>query len=158
MTEPSGGVEPLLGETNLGDAPARLALVARPRDIVSGWATVELDRAEEEVAGLLGLAVPVLATAVEDDRVLGARCRLLRADARRILLLEPSTEGRLAAALARRGEGFTVRYLLADAGASERARRSGFTLTSSGRGPFGSERLVVGGPRSGPFLVVAALD
>ncbi|MBI3746330.1 MAG: hypothetical protein HY264_07380 [Chloroflexi bacterium] len=158
MTHPGDGVEPLLGARALGDAPDRLALAAGPHQIVSGWATVELDRAEEEVAGLLGLDEPVRASAVDDDRVLGARCRLLQAGTTSVLLMEPSTEGRLAAALARRGEGFTVRYLLVDGGAPERARRAGFMLTSAGRGPFGGERLVVDGPRSGPFLVLAGLD
>ena len=91
--------------------------------------------------------------------MLGARCRLLRfGDDREIVLLEPSTEGRLAAALARYGEGSLALYLLVDGGAPERARRAGFTLTSLGRGPFGPERLVIAGPRDGPFLILAGLD
>jgi hypothetical protein len=149
---------PLLGEGALGDAVARLAAAARPLRTIDGWATVELDRAQEEVTDILvALGEPEVAV-VADDRVLGARCRLLRfEEAREVLLLEPSTEGRLAAALVRHGEGFVARYLIADVGAVERVRRAGFTLTSAGHGPFGSQRLVVG-PRSGPFVVVAGPD
>ena len=158
MTDLGAPEDRLLGEDALGDASARLTAAVGPRDVVSGWATVELDRAQEEVAGTLAGSEPATVERVADDRVLGARCRLLRAGGRAVLLLEPSTEGRLAAALARRGEGFVVRYLLADAGAAARARRAGFTLTSAGHGPFGSERLVVTAPRSGPFLVIAGLD
>ena len=110
------------------------------------------------MALVAGREVP-LASPVADDRVLGARCRLLRFDdGRVILLLEPSTEGRLAAALVRHGEGFAVRYLLVDIGALDRARQAGFTLSSGGHGPFGTQRLVLTGPRSGPFLVLAGLD
>jgi hypothetical protein len=159
--EPAGqaGREPLLGEASLGDAPARLEPALAPRLVVDGWATVELDRAEEEVgAALAALGVAEVST-LPDARVLGARCRLLRfGDVRSVLLLEPSMEGRLAAGLARHGEGLLARYHLADAGATERARRAGFTLASAGHGPFGLERLVLAGPRSGPFLVVAGLD
>lgn len=155
----SPGRDPLLGEEGLGDAPVRLETAIAPRQVVDGWATVELDRAEEEVAAALaGLGAPEAST-VPDARVLGARCRLLRfGEARSVLLLEPSMEGRLAAGLARHGEGLLVRYLLADGGAIERARRAGFTLSSAGHGPFGPERLVIAGPRSGPFLLVAGLD
>ena len=65
--------------------------------------------------------------------MLGARCRLLHfSEGRDVVLLEPSTEGRLAAALARYGEGILALYLLVDAGAPERARRAGFTLSSAG--------------------------
>ena len=151
--------EPLLGQENLGIGLARLEATVAPHLVVDGWATVELDRAEEEVAAALaGLGEPEVST-VPDARVLGARCRLLRfGEARSVLLLEPSLEGRLAAALARHGEGLLARYLLADAGAPERARRAGFSLSSEGRGPFGRERLVIAGPRSGPFLLVAGLD
>jgi hypothetical protein len=154
-----GDREPLLGQEGLGDAPARLEPALAPRLVVDGWATVELDRAEEEVTAALAALGPPEVSTVPDARVLGARCRLLRfGEERSVLLLEPSMEGRLAAGLARHGEGLLARYLLADSGATERARRAGFTLSSEGHGPFGPERLVIVGPRSGPFLVVAGLD
>ena len=158
MTDLPGDARDLVGEAVLGDAPARLGAAVRPRAVILGWATVELDRAAEEVGGLVEAADRAVAEPLPDDRVLGARCRRLRFGETAVLLLEPSTEGRLAASLARRGEGFTVRYLLADRGAIDRARQAGFTLTSAGHGPFGIERLVVVGPRSGPFLILAGLD
>ena len=63
-----------------------------------GWATVELDRAARE----LGIAVAEAAA----DPALGAACRsAVLADGTVLVLLEPSTEGRLAGTLARLGEG-----------------------------------------------------
>lgn len=151
--------ERLLGGEALGDAVTRLRLAAAPRKVLGGWATVELDRAEVQVAAALSALGPSRIERAPDDRVLGARCRLLRAgQEREVLLLEPSTEGRLAAALARHGEGSVALYLVVDAGAPERARRAGFRLTAEGRGPFGRERLAIVGPRDGPFLVLAGLD
>jgi hypothetical protein len=154
-------LEQLLGADDIGDALDRVRAAVEPRRVVGGWATVELDRAEVEVAAALagrpGLGEP-RAEPAPDERLLGARCRLLRfPGGREILLLEPSTEGRLAAALARRGEGSVALYLFVDAGAVERARRAGFRLSSLGRGPFGPERLVLAGRRWGPFLLLAGL-
>lgn len=149
----------LLGDDALGDALPRLRAATAPNGEILGWATVELDRAEAEVRTRVGGGRLPRVEPAPDERVLGARCRRLIVPGRPdVLLLEPSTEGRLAAALARYGEGFTVLYLLADAGAPERVRRAGFTLTAEGRGPFGPERLVLAGPRFGPFLVLAGLD
>jgi hypothetical protein len=154
----TGNPDELLGGEGLGDALLRLEAIVEPRRKVGGWATVELDRAEVEVAALAGGGDHRVEPA-DDERVLGARCRLLRfSDDRDIVLLEPSTEGRLAAGLARYGEGSLALYLLVDGGAPERARRAGFTLASLGRGPFGPERLVIAGARYGPFLVLAGLD
>jgi hypothetical protein len=155
--------ERLLGGEALGDALPRLWTAVEPRRAVGGWATVELDRAEEEVRATLATAHEDLRYAriedAPDERVLGARCRLLRYGGDRdMLLLEPSTEGRLAAALARHGEGSLALYLVVDAGAPERARRAGFRLSSAGSGPLGQERLIVVGPASGPFLLLAGLD
>ena len=148
----------LLGSEALGDATARLVQAVEPLRIVTGWATVELDRAEAEVAALLGLATGVTLTEAAPDLVLGARCRILRSADTEIVLLEPSTEGRLAAGLARHGEGSLVAYLLVTAAAPERARRARFQLSNEGAGPFGRERLVRSVPRWGPFLVLAGLD
>ncbi|HEX5589096.1 MAG TPA: hypothetical protein VFX65_02255 [Candidatus Limnocylindrales bacterium] len=154
--------ERLLGAEALGDALERLWAAVSPRKAVGGWGTVELDRAEVEVAAALAerhdLRDPRVKDA-PDERLLGARCRLLRYDGDRdMLLLEPSTEGRLAAALARHGEGSLALYLVVDAGAADRARKAGFTVGSAGAGPLGPERLVVAGPRDGPFLLLAGLD
>jgi hypothetical protein len=130
---------------------------------VVGWATVELDRAEVEVGGSaeFGSALgrgPVTSSDVPPDRTLGAACRILRsAEGLEVVLLEPSTEGLLAAGLARHGEGSLVAYLLSDRGAVERARRGGFTVASERDGPFGRQRLVLAGQRDGPFLVLVGL-
>ena len=73
-----------------------------------GWATVELDRAARELqgAGPFGTALR--------DVVLGASARRSPIGKERrptIALLEPDTEGLLAAALARFGEGVLAIYL-----------------------------------------------
>ncbi len=145
----------LLGARDLGDAFERLALAVEPRTIVVGWATVELDRAELEVPTAFPAMRSATPEAAPEERLLGARCRRLGFDSGRgVVLLEPSTEGRLAAALARHGEGPLVAYLIGDASSTERARRAGFTVTGEHPGPLGRERLVIVGRRDGPFAVV----
>jgi len=153
-------LEPLLGGDELGEVDARLRAAVEPHRIVLGWATVELDRAQDEVGtALLGQGVPgaPVPEPAPDDEILGARCRLLRhalGDAEAAVLLEPLTEGRLAAALARRGEGGIARYLRVGSDAPDRAVRAGFSLSLPGGGPLGAQRLVLGGPRWGPFLLL----
>jgi hypothetical protein len=127
---------------------------------VRGWATVELDRAEREVVEARGWPA---AEAAANDIPLGAFTRVARSPDGRdmIVLLEPSTEGRLAASLARHGEGFLVDYLLVNEGldeAVELVRQEGLTLSSATSGPFGPERLVASSPRWGPHVIVAARD
>ena len=170
----------LHGGAALIAAIARLRDAVQPRSEVGGWATVELDRTEASFGAVSGpsgsVAFPATGAApgsardelrdarndLRDelrDELLGALARVIRTtDQRDVVLLEPFTEGRLAAALARHGEGFAVLYLIADAEALVRARAAGFVLSSVGLGPFGSQRLVVEGPRWGPFLVLAGLD
>jgi hypothetical protein len=152
----------LLGDGALRDTLERLRDATNPRLVVPGWATVELSRAEEEVGPALGATGGPgtwVSRQAPDERALGARCRVLRGpDGREVVLLEPSTEGLLAAALARYGEGSLAHYLLVESGAPERARGAGFRLGSRHQGPFGPERLVVAGPRWGPFLLLAGLD
>ncbi len=82
------------------------------RPIALGWATVDLDRAAAELAAELGLAVAAFLPAA-DSIVLGARCRVadgVLPGGARLAILEPRTEGRLAAALARHGEGPSVTW------------------------------------------------
>lgn len=138
--------------------------------IAVGWATVDLDRAATELAPLLDPG-----TAFEDaaDSVLlGARCRVGRASrmerpdgATMVILLEPRTEGRLAATLARHGEGWCATWEIADAvigdapGAYRDPGRDPGALATSARraGPLGEERLLSDGPASGPHrLLVSA--
>ncbi len=148
----------LVAADGLGATLARIVAVARPTRAVGGWATVELDRAEREVAATLrGGADPggdASVVAVDEDDALGARCRLVRTGAHEAVLLEPSTEGLLARALARHGEGWLAAYLLADAAAPDRLRAAGLSLSREAAGPLGPERLIVAGPRSGPFVIV----
>ena len=174
----------LHGGAALIAAIARLRDAVQPRSEVGGWATVELDRTEASFEAAAGpsesVAFPATGAApggardefrdarndlgdeLRDelrDELLGALARVIRTtDQRDVVLLEPFTEGRLAAALARHGEGFAVLYLIADTEALVRARAAGFVLSSVGLGPFGPQRLVVEGPRWGPFLVIAGLD
>jgi hypothetical protein len=128
---------------------------------VTGWATVELDRAERD--GPAGFA-PGRSTTVKDvpdDLLLGARCRLvgLGPGERELLLLEPATEGRIAASLARFGEGPVVLYLILaqeEFGQLVRAAGpAGLVLSTEAPGPFGPQRLVVGGSPWGAHLCVA---
>lgn len=153
----------LLGAGAIGDAVDRLAAAIEPRRTIAGWATVELDRAEVEVVAALdrrhGRGRSPVVEAAPDDVILGARCRVIQdAGDLDVVLLEPSTEGRIAAALVRHGEGTVVRYLVTDAGAPERARKAGFAISAPAPGPLGAQRLVLGGPRDGPFLVLAGLS
>jgi hypothetical protein len=114
-----------------------------------GWATVELDRAASELAGELGIP-PTAFVAAFDSEILGARCRVAEAalpDGVSLAILEPASEGRIAATLARLGEGPAVVWLAVDddivAGAS-----------AARPGPFGPERLVLGGPVHGPHRLL----
>ena len=113
-----------------------------------GWATVEHERAmgqlDEALAGAPGAPG---ATGVDAERwrpmprdaALGASAQVrgLGAGIPALVVLEPDSEGRLAASLARFGEGVAVVYL--------------GTLAAGG---FGGGRLVRGGPAWGPHVVV----
>jgi hypothetical protein len=119
------------------------------RPIALGWATVDLDRAAAELASELGLDVAAFLPA-PDSIVLGALCRVaggVLPGGVRLAILEPRTEGRLAAALARHGEGPLATW----ARSSDGPRRRSETVRP---GPFGPERLQPGGPPRGPFLLI----
>ena len=89
----------LAGLAGLGDP------TDAPRLVGIGWATVDIERT---VAGLPGVDV----RAAADDELLGARAWRTSSGPVALVLLEPNTEGRLAAALARRGEGIAALYLV----------------------------------------------
>ena len=140
---------------------ARVEGVLGPVDgLAVGWATVDLDRAAAEASpGRSTVPLP-------DDDLLGARCLAAEAPAHEptadtpaLVLLEPSTEGRLAASLARHGEGPIAVYLLVPARTIDRLRvvapASGVHLSRPAAGPFGRAVLVLDGPPSGPHLIVA---
>lgn len=128
---------------------------------VPGWATVELDRAERDIAADLAWPEPTDVRDVADDVLLGARCRLLTFEPadRELVLLEPATEGRIAASLARFGEGPVVLYLiLAEEQFGQLVRAAGpagLVLSTEAAGPFGPQRLVMGGSPWGAHLCVA---
>lgn len=113
--------------------PPRLPDV--PSDTIAiGWACVELERAQRELASLVADGLPFRDAPA--SVALGARCVVGRTgpspDALRIVLLEPATEGRLAAYLARHGEGWAARWTATADGSI------GLTLRS---GPLGPERV-----------------
>jgi hypothetical protein len=122
------------------------------RIIAVGWATVDLDRAISEVLRDLELPLDAFTEAIGSS-ALGARGRIARAaldDGTAVAILEPTTEGRLAAILARHGEGPAAVWLVAQGEAIGDVR-----LDRSG--PFGPERVVPGGllERVVRFLVLA---
>ena len=127
-----------------GRGEADLARVA-----AIGWATVDLERAaaafrEPQLAG-------VGFEPVGDDILLGAHVLVARpAGEPAVVLLEPSTEGRLAAFLARHGEGPAAVWLHGRADVAE----EGATRLEAA-GPFGPQRLLTGSS-VGPFVIVIA--
>ena len=126
-----------------------------PETLAPIWATVELERA------LLDLDQPLerVATA-SDDPHLGARVVIIDigdAGADRLVVAEPSTEGRLAAALARHGERTVGRYVAVAAeltSIARRAARAGVSISRPAAGPFGQQVLVLAGPVGGPYLIL----
>jgi hypothetical protein len=130
-------------------ALAILAGPAAPPRSVLGWGTVDAER----------LAATWSATlrALPADEQLGARAWLiadgLPAEAgERTILLEPSTEGRLAATLARFGEGPAALYVRTPL-APRALRAAGLVLATARAGPLGRQALVVDEGRFGPHLV-----
>jgi hypothetical protein len=107
-----------------------------------GWATVESERAMRELDALLAgdeaAANPGSWEVLDRDAILGSRVwrRLAAGPPARpvVVVLEPDTEGRLAASLARFGEGVAVIYL--------------------GDGPVRAGRVVGGGKPWGPHVVL----
>lgn len=111
-----------------------------------GWATVEAERAILELDGALEAGEPAavaadvrsLWTELDRDPALGARVWRRNVapapDRPMLVVLEPDTEGRVAASLARFGEGVAVVYL--------------------GDGPAGPGRLVPSSKPWGPHVVL----
>jgi len=131
--------------------------VAAPDGVAApaGVAAAESGAAAESVAAPAG----VLAA---DDPHLGARARV-RGSAglpgEWLVLLEPSTEGRVAAALARDGEGPCALYLWPPAGLPVwllGAGMHGVAVTGPvlPGGPFGGQVLLTGTPPGGPHVIV----
>jgi hypothetical protein len=135
------------------------ALVAGLVPLATIVATVELER----VLADLGQAASDAAGAAVDP-LLGAAVVLVDDPAGgRLALAEPVTEGRLAATLARHGEGPCGRYLGLPASSPadaleafrRRAATAGVAVSRVEAGPFGSSVLVLSGSVTGPHLIVA---
>lgn len=142
-------------------ADGAVARAATARPIAVGWATVELDRAAFELARDLNV-VEGSFQSVAGSVTLGARCRVAHAilpGGLSLALLEPETEGRLAATLARWDEGPAAVWLASEdpVAAWDAVRVAAIGLSSLQPGPFGDERLVLDGPLRGLhwFLVGA---
>jgi len=133
-----------------------LAQLAGPsgRMVAPIFATVDIDRAVRDLAGQTGEPV--------EDSLLGAQVRLVTGqrgpdDGVTVAVAEPTTEGRLAATLARHGEGFAGNYAAATGPLDEIARRAaevGVAVSRPADGPFGRSILVLAGPVAGPHLIL----
>ena len=136
-----------------------MSVEGRESVVAVGWATVELDRAAVAFAPLLEPGSTF--QSAPDCRLLGARCRVGRTVtavpgagmggaagvARTVILLEPATEGRLAAFLARNGEGWCATWTSDD----DDPTRGAGDVQATTPGPLGPERLASGTPATGPF-------
>jgi len=123
------------------------------------WATVDLERALREHGSTSAEAEAAVAAAVPDPH-LGARVAVIDGgDGGLLALAEPATEGRLAASLARNGEGPAGRYLAVRGGDTpeayrRRAQAAGVAVSRIETGPFGPSALLIGRPVTGPHVVV----
>lgn len=129
-------------------ADARPAWASGPVVAVA-WATVDGERALGELTARWPALPPF--GALPDDAVLGATVVGTVAPVAgdvRLALVEPNTEGRLAASLARRGEGPVAVWIAAT------TRPAQIQRSSVSEGPFGPERLVLGGAPGGPHVLL----
>lgn len=118
------------------------------RLVAIGLATVDAERSALQHG--LGALEPA-----GEDTLLGARAWTIGGPGRRLLLLEPSTEGRLAGWLARAGEGYAAIYLDRGASSSEEPQaRSSFTDHRSIAPRARRGRIIARGQPSGPFLIL----
>ncbi len=114
-------------------------------------ATVDLERAGAAFGGLL--------QELPDDRLLGAR--VARTAVPGVLLGEPVSEGRLAATLARVGEGPAALYVAAAPAALDGIQSRLISLGERprrGEGPFGAQLLAWTRPPWGPHLFLTVED
>jgi hypothetical protein len=112
--------------------------------VALGWATIDLDAVRARIESDAGFGA--FDPAPRDDH-LGARAAVHRPGGDSgepiEILLEPDTEGRLAASLARHGEGFAAIWFGQPAGAALDPP-AGFGPLADG--PLGPARLMLGGP------------
>lgn len=139
-----------------GDAPGESP--NEVQDVLAvGWATVERERivAAASAGGRSGL---VDVQPLPDDPHLGAYVLRIGRTTPTRLVIEPETEGRLSATLARVGEGPVAIYLSSGpgglAGFAARARAGGALVSSVRTGPLGPSIILPGGPIWGPHILV----
>jgi hypothetical protein len=144
---PAGDTPDDRGPAGAGQAAALVAVI---------WATVDLERAEADLAPWLEPLEPPAPpdgrdgiAGLHDEPHLGARGRIRTTSGLpggRLVLLEPTTEGALAASLARDGEGPCGLYIRGVP--TGRLRRLA--------GPFGPSVRLRTASRSGPHLLLLA--
>jgi hypothetical protein len=138
-----------------------------------GWGTVELERAAEDLGNAFAAArlpAPDWAPAARDAH-LGATAwvgatgwfgsegpprGLADPELPAVVLLEPDTEGRLAATLARFDEGVAAIYLGAPADAGGSYPMDPARIGAPAPGPLGIGRMVLARPAWGPHVIVVA--
>jgi hypothetical protein len=159
-------------------AAARDPWVAGLRLIGIGWGTVELERAAEELTNAFAAArlpAPDWAPAGRDAH-LGATAwvgtagwfgsegpprGLENPELPAVILLEPDTEGRLAATLARFDEGVAAIYLEAPLAPGLAPGEGPYPFDparvgAAAPGPLGAGRMVLARPAWGPHVLVVA--
>ena len=122
--------------------------------VAVGWATVELERAVPQLAAALGVD-PAIFVAAAESVALGARGLIATGildGGLSLVAIEPSTEGRTAAALARWDEGPVVAWYAATSEDGPAADRHWHD------GPVGPERLVTGDPLTGPHRLLVEVE
>ena len=122
------------------DADPAAALRGAPVLLGVGWATVDADRALPAIAAAVGVE-PGAFRSVSGDESLGAAAHVGRIGSLAVVVLEPSTEGRVAAALARVGEGPCAIYVSTSSPAATQP------------GPLGPAIVTMADRRWGPFVV-----
>jgi hypothetical protein len=123
--------------------------------VAIGWATVEIERAERELEVAIGDGGSW--AEAPRDALLGARAAVYRSIATGrplVVALEPDTEGRLAASLARHGEGVAATYVTVRPGAVLAAGAFGIPAGS----PLGRGRRLARGGIGEPSIIVLDSD
>ena len=124
----------------------------RGRTLAVGWATVDTERAVATIASEVHVA-PAAFRPAPGSEALGARCLVASGvlpGGCALVVLEPATEGLLAATLARHDEGPRVVWIAPEANAEVVAA---LPLP----GPFGPERLLPGTTTDGLRRLLVSL-
>ena len=123
--------------------------------VAIGWATVEIERAKRELEAAIGDGGSW--SEAPRDALLGARAAMYRSSAAErtlVVVLEPDTEGRLAASLARHGEGVGAAYVTVQQGVVLAAGAFGIPAA----GPLGRGRRLTRGGVGEPSIIVLDAD